>query len=106
MTLPSKPYAYNSPTHEDYKLVICCRFSLAFIVGYLAWAWCNASLAYLFNYLGIEKAESIFLAVVITLIFACIWVLSVFCVQSIIRVSIICLSFLAFFAILRFYIIN
>lgn len=103
--LQTKQYAYNSPQHEDYKLIVSTRFCLAFIVGYFVCAWCNATLAYGFYTLGMERAESVFLALICTLIFACVWTLMIFCIQSLKTLSITTLSIITLFAICRFYIL-
>ncbi|WLF83134.1 hypothetical protein [Moraxella sp. ZY210820] len=102
---PAQQYAYNSPQHEDYKLIVSTRFCLAFIVGYFVCAWCNATLAYGFYTLGIERAESVFLALIFTLIFACIWVLMIFCIQSLKILSMTTLPIITLFAVCRFYIL-
>lgn len=102
---PAQQYAYNSPQHEDYKLIVSTRFCLAFILGYFVCAWCNATFAYGFYTLGIERAESVFLALICTLIFACVWVLMIFCIQSLKTLSMTTLPIITLFAVCRFYIL-
>lgn len=98
----NSPYAYNSPNHEDYKLVVSYRFCLAFIIGYLSWAWFNVIITQLFYTIGLERAESVFLAMLITLIVACIWVISVFSIQSLKKLSFIFLSLFSLITFCRF----
>lgn len=70
------------------RLLVLIRFIIAFGLGYVCSYLLSENLTLLFaNALG--KAESVFLAAFISIFFYVIFVLICFCIQSLIRISIL-----------------
>lgn len=80
------------------RLLVSYRFSLAFVIGYLCTAYFSICLTHLFN-LQLPKAESIYLAAFISILFFLGFVIFSFCIHSLKKLSLISLCiFLLFFS--------
>jgi hypothetical protein len=64
-----------------YRIQVLYRFVIAFILGFICTALLSLTLTHLFH-LSLPKAESIFLAAFISLIFYVFFVMTFFCIQS------------------------
>lgn len=67
------------------------RLLLTFAVGYLCSYWIALELAHLFQFY-LPKAESVFLAALIALVFYLVFVLGLFCIQSLKKLSLYSLT--------------
>ncbi|QHI10184.1 hypothetical protein [Acinetobacter haemolyticus] len=77
-----------------YRISIFYRFALVFILGYLCTLYLSLSLTELFASL-FAKAESIFLAAFISILFYVCFVLIGFCTNSLIKLTLISTILLA-----------
>ncbi|MCO8074726.1 hypothetical protein NI470_13935 [Acinetobacter lwoffii] len=83
-------------------LAILYRLGMTFGIGYLCSYLIALDLAY-FLQAYLPKAESVYLAAVIALIFYVCFVIGIFCIQSLKKLSVYSLlPFLSLFAISRF----
>ncbi|APR70259.1 MULTISPECIES: hypothetical protein [Acinetobacter] len=72
-----------------YRISIFSRFALVFVLGYLCTLYLSLSLTELFTSLLFAKAESIFLAAFISILFYVCFVLIGFCTNSLIKLTLI-----------------
>lgn len=72
-----------------YRISIFYRFALVFVLGYLCTLYLSLSLTELFTSLLFAKAESIFLAAFISILFYVCFVLIGFCTNSLIKLTLI-----------------
>lgn len=85
-----------------YRVQVLYRFVIAFILGFICSALLSLALTHLF-YLSLPKAESIFLAAFISLLFYVFFVMTCFCIQSLKKLTLMSTAscavlFLLFFA--------
>lgn len=64
------------------RLLVSYRLFIAFILGYFCTTWLNVILAYFFHQFGLARAESVVFSMLLSLIFACSYVISSFCIRS------------------------
>ncbi|MCH7335018.1 hypothetical protein [Acinetobacter sp. NIPH 2699] len=80
----------TSPTFA-YRLSVVYRFTFIFVLGFLAMMYLSLSLTTLFTYF-INKAEAIFLAALISILFYLMFVILGFCFNSLIKLTWISLA--------------
>lgn len=73
---------------STYRLQVLYRFVVAFVIGFISAALLSLDLTYLLNH-QLAKAESIYLAAFISLIFYASYVITSFCIQSLLRLTLI-----------------
>jgi uncharacterized membrane protein len=71
-----------------YRIQVFYRFVVAFIIGFICAALLSLDLTYLLNH-QLPKAEAIYLAAFISLIFYACYVITSFCIQSLLRLTIL-----------------
>ena len=74
------------PLSLTYHIQVLYRFVIAFILGFICTALLSLALTHLFH-LSLPKAESIFLAAFISLIFYVFFVITSFCIQSLMKLT-------------------
>ena len=75
----------------QYRFTVLYRFIIAFLLGYACTALLASNLTVLF-YLLFSKAEAIYLAAFISILFFVSFVISSFCIQSLLKLSLISIS--------------
>lgn len=75
----------------QYRFTVLYRFIIAFLLGYACTALLASNLTVLF-YLLFSKAEAIYLAAFISILFFVSFVISSFCIQSLPKLSLISIS--------------
>lgn len=80
----------TSPTFA-YRLSVFYRFTFIFVLGYLAMIYLSLSLTTLFSYF-LDKAEAIFLAAFISILFYLIFVIFGFCFNSLLKLTLLSLA--------------
>ncbi|WWP45279.1 hypothetical protein V5M36_07645 [Acinetobacter sp. KS-LM10] len=85
-----------------HPILVFCRFLIAFGMGYL----CSNLMSIQFSawlYPALDKAESVYLAALIALIFYTLFVIFSFCIQSILKLSLLSISlFIILFSLSKF----
>lgn len=85
-----------------HPILVLYRFLLAFGMGYL----CSNLISIQFSawlYPALNKAESVYLAALIALIFYTLFVIFSFCIQSILKLSLVSISLIiVFFSLSKF----
>lgn len=76
------------PLSLTYRIQVLYRFVIAFILGFICTALLSLALTHLFH-LSLPKAESIFLAAFISLIFYVFFVITSFSIQSLTKLTLI-----------------
>jgi len=79
------------PLSLTYHIQVLYRFVIAFILGFICTALLSLALTHLFH-LSLPKAESIFLAAFISLIFYVFFVITSFCIQSLIKLTFVSIA--------------
>jgi len=74
-----------------YRLSIFYRFALTFVLGYLCMMYLSLSLTSLFSHV-IDKAEAIYLAAFIAILFYLIFIIISFCSHSLLKLTLISLG--------------
>lgn len=75
----------------QYRFAVLYRFIIAFLLGYACTALLASNLTVLF-YLLFSKAEAIYLAAFISILFFVSFVISSFCIHSLPKLSLISIS--------------
>ena len=78
----------SPPINLTYRLQVLYRFVVAFVMGFICAALLSLDLTYLLNH-QLAKAEAIYLAAFISLIFYAGYVITSFCIQSLLRLTLI-----------------
>nr|WP_162937197.1 hypothetical protein [Acinetobacter baylyi] len=88
-----------SKTHSltyTYRLTVFYRFVIAFIVGFISTIFFSITLSYLFA-MALPKAEAIYLSAFCSILFYAFFVIMMFCIQSLVRLTLystaLCLAF-------------
>ncbi|KYQ83451.1 hypothetical protein AWW72_13990 [Acinetobacter sp. NRRL B-65365] len=74
-----------------YRLSIFYRFALTFVLGYLCMIYLSLSLTSLFVHV-LDKAEAIYLAAFIAILFYLIFIIISFCSHSLLKLTLISLG--------------
>ena len=80
----------------SYRMTVLYRFIIAFVFGYACMSLLASNLTVLFHY-SLPKAESIYLAAFISILFFLGFVISSFCVYSLPKLSLMSISLMACF---------
>lgn len=78
-----------SKTHSlsiAYRFAVLYRFIIAFIVGFICTAFFSIALSYVLN-MRLPKAESVYLAAFCSILFYAFFVIMMFCIQSLVRLT-------------------
>ncbi|MDO3663705.1 hypothetical protein [Acinetobacter higginsii] len=73
-----------------YRLSIFYRFVLSFVVGYVCMMYLSLGLGSLFSHV-LDKAEAIYLAAFISILFYLVFIILSFCVHSLLKLTVISL---------------
>lgn len=96
----------TATTSRSDNLLIIYRTFLAFVMGYFCSQCLNVILAVAVHHLGVATAESIVLAMLCSLIFACIFVLSCYMITSLRLLSWSIAIFATLLSVLRYGVIG
>ena len=78
----------SHPINLTYRLQVLYRFVVAFVIGFMCAGLLSLDLTYLMHH-HLPKAEAIYLSAFISLIFYACFVITSFCVQSLLRLTVI-----------------
>lgn len=96
------PMVSTLSPHLKYRLSVAYRLVLSFGLGYCSAQWLNVIIAVFAHQAGLARAESVVLAMLMSLIYACGFVLSGFIISSLVRLSCVMIGLsVVFYSIYR-----
>jgi hypothetical protein len=78
----------SHPINLTYRLQVLYRFVVAFVIGFMCAGLLSLDLTYLMHH-HLPKAEAIYLAAFVSIIFYAAFVIFSFCMQSLLKLSIV-----------------
>ena len=90
------PMSKTSSLSFSYRMTVLYRFIIAFLLGYICTSLLANNLTVLFHH-SLPKAESIYLAAFLSILFFLGYVISSFCIYSLRKLSVMSMILTAFF---------